>query len=506
MCPPPPPPRRRRGRRCIAASTSACSTPRRGCTSGSPSISGPSTLPSKAGTFRSFSTASVGPRSVLQLVTRRLVATIPTLFGVLVVSFLLLNVVPGDPVAEMVGERADSATIARLRAELHLDEPIAAQFGHYVWGVVRGDLGRSYITQRPVLGDLLERFPKTLQLAGAAMLLAATCGITLGAIAGIRPGGLVDRFSMLLAYVGISFPVYWVGLLLILLFAVALRWLPPSGYGGIAFLVLPALTLGMRSIAFLARMTRGAMLEVLPSDFVRTARAKGVTERRVIGRHALRNALLPIITVLGLDVGNYLTGSILTETVFSWPGVGRCVLLAIERRDLPAVQGSILFMSVIFVLVNLLTDVLYAKADPRIALRSRRRLARGPGCATAGPPPAGAAAVRQGDLEYLCPERPRPRTAQPQRRSPLGAGEQYEARRRGDGNGAAAGRLPRPHQPLCRRNGDERRARGRSHRLWSRRSHMVGAVLLDRHARRWRLRFHVDRRRRHRRLAPRARH
>jgi ABC-type dipeptide/oligopeptide/nickel transport system permease component len=296
------------------------------------------------------------------------VATIPTLFGVLVVAFLLLNVVPGDPVAEMVGERADSATIARLRAELHLDEPIAAQFGHYVWGVVRGDLGRSYITQRPVLGDLLERFPKTLQLAGAAMLLAATCGITLGVIAAIRPGGLVDRFSMLLAYVGISFPVYWVGLLLILLFAVALRWLPPSGYGGLAFLVLPALTLGMRSIAFLARMTRGAMLEVLPADFVRTARAKGVTERRVVGRHALRNALLPIITVLGLDVGNYLTGSILTETIFSWPGVGRYVLLAIERRDLPAVQGSILFMSVIFVLVNLLTDVLYAKADPRIAL------------------------------------------------------------------------------------------------------------------------------------------
>ena len=305
---------------------------------------------------------------MLQLVTRRLVATIPTLFGVLVVAFLLLNVVPGDPVAEMVGERADSATIARLRAELHLDEPIAAQFGHYVWGVVRGDLGRSYITQRPVLGDLLERFPKTLQLAGAAMLLAATCGITLGVIAAIRPGGLVDRFSMLLAYVGISFPVYWVGLLLILLFAVALRWLPPSGYGGLAFLVLPALTLGMRSIAFLARMTRGAMLEVLPADFVRTARAKGVTERRVIGRHALRNALLPIITVLGLDVGNYLTGSILTETIFSWPGVGRYVLLAIERRDLPAVQGSILFMSVIFVLVNLLTDVLYAKADPRVAL------------------------------------------------------------------------------------------------------------------------------------------
>jgi len=304
---------------------------------------------------------------VIRFIARRLLATIPTLFGVLVVVFLLLNVVPGDPVAEMVGERADSATIARLRAELRLDDPLPVQFGHYLWGVVRGDLGTSYITQRPILGDLAERFPKTLQLAGAAMLLAAITGITLGVIASVRPGGAIDRFSMLLAYVGVSFPVYWVGLLLILLFSVTLRWLPPSGYGGIAFLVLPALTLGTRSIAFLARMTRSAMLDVLSSDFVRTARAKGLSEARVIGRHAFRNALMPVITVLGLDVGNYLTGSILTETIFSWPGVGRYVLQAIEKRDLPAVQGSILFLSVVFVLVNLITDLLYAKADPRVA-------------------------------------------------------------------------------------------------------------------------------------------
>jgi ABC-type dipeptide/oligopeptide/nickel transport system permease component len=304
---------------------------------------------------------------VIRFIARRLLSTIPTLFGVLVVVFLLLNVVPGDPVAEMVGERADSATIARLRAQLHLDDPLPVQFGHYVWGVVRGDLGTSYITQRPILGDLAERFPKTLQLAAAAMLLAVLAGVSLGVLASWRPGGLVDRFSMLLAYVGVSFPVYWVGLLLILLFSVTLRWLPPSGYGGIAFLVLPALTLGTRSIAFLARMTRSAMLDVLSSDFVRTARAKGLNEVRVIGRHAFRNALMPVITVLGLDVGNYLTGSILTETIFSWPGVGRYVLQAIEKRDLPAVQGSILFLSVVFVLVNLITDLLYAKADPRVA-------------------------------------------------------------------------------------------------------------------------------------------
>ena len=298
---------------------------------------------------------------------RRLALTIPTLFGVLVVTFLLLNVIPGDPVQEMVGERADSATIARLRAELRLDDPLPVQFGHYLWGVVRGDLGRSYITRRPIARDLAERFPKTAQLALTAMLLAALSGITLGVLAAVRPGGLVDRFAMLLSYLGVSFPVYWVGMLLILLFAVALGWLPASGSGGLAYLVLPALTLGMRSVAFLARMTRGAMLDVLSSDFIRTARAKGLSELAVVGRHAFRNALIPVITVLGLDVGNYLTGSLLTETIFAWPGLGRYVLAAIERRDLPAIQGSILFMSVVFVLVNLLTDLLYAKADPRIA-------------------------------------------------------------------------------------------------------------------------------------------
>ena len=304
---------------------------------------------------------------MIPLLTRRLLLALPTLLGVLVVAFLLLNVAPGDPVTAMVGERADSATIARLRAELRLDDPLPAQFAHYVWDVVRGDLGRSYITQRPIVQDLRERFPKTAELALAAMALAAVSGITLGVLAAVRPGGAVDRIAMLLSYLGVSFPVYWVGLLLILVFAVALQWLPPSGSGGLAYLLLPALTLGMRSIAFLARMTRAAMLDVLSSDFVRTARAKGLAERAVVLRHGFRNALVPVITVLGLDTGNYLTGSILTETIFGWPGLGRYVLTAIDKRDLPAIQGSILFMSVVFVVVNLVTDLLYAKADPRIA-------------------------------------------------------------------------------------------------------------------------------------------
>ena len=298
---------------------------------------------------------------------RRLLLAIPTLVGVLVVVFLLLYVAPGDPVLEMVGERADSATIARLRAELRLDEPLPKQFAHYAGGVLHGDLGRSYITGRPILRDIRERFPKTLQLAMAAMLLAALTGITIGVLSARNPGGWLDRAALGLAYVGISFPVYWVGLILILLFAVVLRWLPPSGYGRPEFLLLPALALGSRSVAFLARMTRSSMLEVLGSDFVRTARAKGLRERAVLTRHALRNALIPVITVLGLDFGAYLTGSILTETVFSWPGLGRYVVNAIGRRDLPAIQGSVLFLSVVFVLVNLLTDLAYAKADPRVA-------------------------------------------------------------------------------------------------------------------------------------------
>lgn len=301
------------------------------------------------------------------VVGRRLLLVVPTLIGVLVAAFLLLEVAPGDPVQAMVGERADSATIARLRAELHLDDPLPQRFGHYVWGVLRGDLGRSYITRRPIAQDLAERFPRTAQLALTAMVFAALTGISLGILAAIRPGGAADRAASLLAYLGVSFPVYWVALLMVLLFAVTLRWFPPSGSGGLAFLVLPAATLGMRSVAVLVRMTRGAMREALASDFIRTARAKGLSELAVVTRHALRNALIPIITVLALDTGNYLTGSLLTESIFAWPGLGRYVLTAIEKRDLPAVQGAILFMSLVFVFVNLVADLLYAKADPRIA-------------------------------------------------------------------------------------------------------------------------------------------
>ena len=307
---------------------------------------------------------------MLCYLARRLLLAVPTLFGVLAVTFLLLFVAPGDPVQEMVGERADAATIARLRRELRLDDPLPTQFAAYAGGVLRGDLGRSFITGRPIARDVAERFPKTLLLAGTAMLFASAAGIALGVVSARRPGGWADRLALGGAYLGISFPVYWVGLLLIVFFAVQLRWLPASGYApgvrGLRYLVLPALALGTRSVAFLARVTRSAMLEVLGSDYVRTARAKGLAERAVVFRHGLRNALIPVVTVLGLDFGYYLTGSILTETIFSWPGIGRYVVNAISRRDLPAIQGSVLFLSAVFVLVNLLTDVAYAKADPRV--------------------------------------------------------------------------------------------------------------------------------------------
>ncbi len=304
---------------------------------------------------------------MLAFIVRRLLLSIPTLIGVMIVVFLLLYVAPGDPVQDMVGERADAETIARLRKDLNLDEPLPKQFILYAGGVLKGDLGNSYITQRPIIQDIKERFPKTLLLAGSAMLLASILGITIGVLSARNPGGWFDRMGLGLAYLGISFPVYWVGLILILIFAVTLKWLPPSGYGGIEYLILPALALGSRSIAFLARVTRSSMLEVLGGDFVRTARAKGLRERVVIGRHALRNALIPIITVLGLDFGYYLTGSILTETIFSWPGIGRYVVNAIARRDLPAINGTVLFLSLVFVMVNLITDLAYAKADPRVA-------------------------------------------------------------------------------------------------------------------------------------------
>ncbi|MGH7550677.1 MAG: ABC transporter permease [Gemmatimonadota bacterium] len=305
---------------------------------------------------------------MLQYALRRIVHTIPVLLGVLVVTFVLLYIAPGDPVLAMVGDRFDPATLDRLRAELHLDDPVWAQFYHYVTGLIQGDWGRSYITRQPVLEGILEHFPKTLYLASVAMLFATLSGVAIGVISAVRQSTWIDGLGMTFAFLGISFPVYWVGLILILVVAVEWGALPPSGYGGgaLPYLVLPALTLGMRSTAYIARLTRSSMLEVIRLDYVRTARAKGLAEWMVIGKHALKAALIPVVTAIGLDFGAYLSGSVLTESIFAWPGIGRFALNAILKRDLPVIQGTVLFLAIVFVMVNLLVDLLYGVLDPRV--------------------------------------------------------------------------------------------------------------------------------------------
>lgn len=306
-----------------------------------------------------------------EYVIRRILLVIPVLFGVTLVTFVLMYVVPGDPVLSMVGERYDQETLENLRAELHLDEPLPLQYLRYIWGVMRGDLGRSFITRRPVLESILNKFPNTLRLAFSAMVVATLIGLIVGVISAVRPYSIWDRLSMTFALAGISVPVFWVGLILILIVAVQLKLLPPSGFGGgnIKYLILPAITLGTRSAAFIARMTRANMLEVIHEDYVRTARAKGLREFWVINKHALRNVLIPIITVLGMDFGSYLSGSVLTESIFGWPGLGRYTLLAILKRDFPVIQGAVLFMAVVFVSINLIVDLLYSVLDPRIRYR-----------------------------------------------------------------------------------------------------------------------------------------
>lgn len=298
---------------------------------------------------------------------RRLLALVPVLLGVTFLSFLLLYVVPGDPVQAVAGERYDEAVLAELRAELHLDDPLPVRYGRFLADLVRGDLGVSYVSREPVRDAIAASFPHTLRLALAAMLIAVVLGLGLGLAAALRPGSLLDRAAMLLASTGISVPVFWLGMVLIYVFSLELRWLPPSGYGegSLRHLILPALTLGVASAALIARMTRTALLEALGQDYIRTARAKGLHPARILLVHALRNALLPVVTVVGNDFGSYLSGSVLTERLFAWPGLGRYTLDAVAKRDLPAIQGAILVMALAFVLVNLLVDLSYAWIDPR---------------------------------------------------------------------------------------------------------------------------------------------
>jgi len=307
---------------------------------------------------------------------RRLLLVGPVLLGVSIVVFAVLHLSPGDPAEIMLGPQATHDDISRLRTELGLDEPLPVQYARWMGRVLQGDLGRSLWMKRPVLGEVLRRFQATVILTASALLLSTLGGIALGVLSAARRNSLVDRLSALASLFGASMPSFWLGIVLMVIFALWLGWLPASGmfapYGGggvgdlLSHLVLPTITLAAASLTIIARLTRSTMLDVLGQDYVRTARAKGVRESFVVVRHALRNALIPTVTVVGVQAGYLLGGAVLTETVFAWPGVGTLMVQGILARDFPLVQGCVLVIALGFVLVNLAVDVLYAALDPRI--------------------------------------------------------------------------------------------------------------------------------------------
>jgi peptide/nickel transport system permease protein len=304
---------------------------------------------------------------MLTWILRRILAVVPVLFGVTLAVFSMLFLVPGDPVKMMLAEFVTNPDqIAQMRAQLHLDEPILAQYGRFVANAVRGDLGTSIRSRRPVTTEIGENLASTGQLALAAMLVAVALGIPLGLVAALSRSSWLDVAAMGAALLGVSMPSFWLGLLLIFAFSLHLAWFPATGGGDLHHLVLPAITLGMIAAAIIARLTRSSMLEVLGQDYVRTARAKGLGGFSVVVRHALKNALIPIITIFGLQFGNLLAGAVIVETVFSRPGLGRLIVGGILNKDFPLVQGVVLFVATTYVLINLLVDVAYAYADPRI--------------------------------------------------------------------------------------------------------------------------------------------
>jgi peptide/nickel transport system permease protein len=297
---------------------------------------------------------------------RRLLLTIPVLLGVATLVFSLIHFIPGDPAQAMLGEGAAPEDVAQLRERLGLDRPLLVQYGSFLRGLARGDLGVSLRNDQPVLQQILERMPATAELAFASMTVAVLIALPLGIIAAVWRGTAVDYSAMTLSLVGISVPNFWLGPLLAIVFAVELGWLPVGGRGTLAHLVLPAVTLGAALAAILARMTRASLLEELREPYVLAARAKGVSRTRAVLHHALRNSLIPIVTILGLQFGVVLTGAVITETIFAWPGIGRLLIQSISFRDYPTVQGCVLLIAVTYVGVNLITDLTYGFLDPRI--------------------------------------------------------------------------------------------------------------------------------------------
>jgi peptide/nickel transport system permease protein len=304
---------------------------------------------------------------VSRYISARLLATVPVVFGVTIAVFSMLYLIPGDPVKMMLSEfQTSPEQIARMRAQLHLNDPFFVQYGRFVWNGLHGNLGTSIRDDRPVAQEIFEVLPQTVQLAVAALALSSLLGMALGILAALRQNSWVDIGSMTLATLGISMPSFWLGLILILIFSLRLELLPAAGGGDLPHLIMPAVALGLGAAAIIARLTRSSMLDILRTEFVTTARAKGLTGRTVVLRHALLNALIPTITIFGLQFGTLLTGTVFIETVFGRPGLGRLAIQAILNKDFPLVQGSVLIFALGYVVVNLLVDIVYAVVDPRI--------------------------------------------------------------------------------------------------------------------------------------------
>jgi ABC-type dipeptide/oligopeptide/nickel transport system permease component len=310
----------------------------------------------------------------LTYVARRLLAVVPVVFGISVIVFLILHLAPGDPAHLIAGSEALPEDIARVREQLGLDQPLHVQYLRYVSRVLQGDLGTSVRAPRAVLTEIQQRMPRTLELAVLAIVIAILIGIPAGVLSAVKQYSWLDNVAMFSALVGVSMPGFWLGLLLIMLFANYLAILPVSGYGGplwtlqgLSHALLPATALGLAAAAYVTRLTRSSMLEVIRQDYIRTARAKGLRGSVVIFRHALKNSLIPVITMLGVQFGYLMAGSIVIETVFSWPGMGRLIVTSIYSRDYPLAQGAVLVMGLVFVVLNLLVDLLYGYLDPRIS-------------------------------------------------------------------------------------------------------------------------------------------
>lgn len=304
---------------------------------------------------------------MIRYILRRILFLIPVIIGVAFVVFTLLYLTPGDPARMILGDLATDEAVHNFREAEGLNDPYLVQFGKYLYkAVFKGDIGRSYVTKRPVMHEILQAFPSTLKLSFFAICIAICIGIPCGIVSAIKQYSLFDTITMILAMVGLSMPVFWLGLLLILLFSVRLGWLPSSGFDTFGAMVLPSLALAAQSISMVTRMTRSSMLEVINADYIRTARAKGQKESVVIWGHALYNALIPVVTLCGLQFGELLSGAILTESIFAIPGVGRIMVESIKMRDYPMVQGGVLFIAIAFSVVNLGVDLLYAFIDPRI--------------------------------------------------------------------------------------------------------------------------------------------